>query len=195
MIVDIHTHNRSSDALTLRAVGIHPWHALDADVAALEGEIEAAEAIGEIGLDFACDTPREAQMAVFRAQLSLAERHSKAVVLHCVRAFEETMRVLPNYNLQAVVFHGFIGSPEQAARAINRDYFLSFGERTFASPRSIAALRATPLSHLFVESDESSTPLLEIYSRLADLRGISTDELMEATKRNFEKLQESKSEL
>ena len=195
MMVDIHTHNQASEALTLRAVGIHPWHALGADVASLEAEIEAAEAVGEIGLDFACDTPREAQMEIFRAQLALAECHSKVVVLHCVRAFEEVMRELSNHHLQAVVFHGFIGSPEQAARALGRGYYLSFGERTFVSPRSIAALRATPLSQLFVESDESATPLLEIYSHIASLLGISTDELAAATRRNFEAVRGVKQEL
>jgi TatD DNase family protein len=165
-------------------VGIHPWHALNANLA----EIEAAagmDAIGEIGLDFACDVPREIQIAVFRAQLAIAEQEQKPVILHSVRAFEEVMRILRDYRLQAVIFHGFIGSVEQAQRAVEQGYYLSFGERTFRSPKSIEAMRFTPLSQLFVETDESPTPIEEIYDKIASLRGISVTELQAATEENF----------
>ena len=127
-------------------------------------------------------------MEVFRAQLTLAERLEKPVVLHCVRAFEDVMRALADHHLEAVIFHGFIGSKEQAQRAINQGYYLSFGERTFRSPRTIEALRSTPLSHLFVESDESTTPIEKIYVEIAELRGVSTEELLTATEENFHKI-------
>lgn len=188
MVVDIHTHNAQTNAQTIVAVGIHPWHALEADLSAVEAQIADADAIGEIGLDFACDVPREVQMDVFRAQLALAERHQKAVVLHCVRAFEEMMKVLSEYRLPAVIFHGFIGSPEQAQHAVAQGYYLSFGERTFRSPKTIEAMRSTPLSSLFVETDESPTPIEKIYDKIAELRGIPTDNLTIATKENFKKL-------
>ncbi len=185
MVTDIHTHNTQTQAQTIVAVGIHPWHALEADLSAVEAQIADADAVGEIGLDLACDVPREVQMDVFRAQLALAERHQKAVVLHCVRAFEEVMKVLADYNLPAVIFHGFIGSPEQAQRAVTQGYYLSFGERTFRSPKTIEAMHSTPLSSLFIETDESPTPIEKIYDKIAELRGISVAELKEATERNF----------
>ena len=96
MIVDIHTHNTQTQAQTIDTVGIHPWHATDGDISAIEFAAVAADAIGEIGLDFACDTPHEEQIAIFRAQLAIAERLEKPVVLHCVKAFEEVMRILRN---------------------------------------------------------------------------------------------------
>lgn len=185
MVVDIHTHNRQSNAQTIDTVGIHPWHAATGDISAVEEQASKIDAIGEIGLDFACDVPREKQIAIFRAQLSIAERLAKPVVLHCVRAFEEVMRVLRDYHLSAVIFHGFVGSKEQAQQAVNEGYYLSFGERTFRSAKSIEALRNTPLSHLFVESDESTTPIEEIYTKIAELRGISIAELTTATEKNF----------
>ena len=185
MIVDIHTHNTQTQAQTIDTVGIHPWHATDGDISAIEFAAVAADAIGEIGLDFACDTPHEEQIAIFRAQLAIAERLEKPVVLHCVKAFEEVMRILRNYSLKAVIFHGFIGSVEQAQRAVAQGYYLSFGERTFRSPKTIEALRSTPLSHLFVETDESTTPIEEIYARIAELRGLPVAELTAATEENF----------
>lgn len=187
MIVDVHTHNAHTHAQTLDTVGIHPWHAAVADLAEVERLAPSADAIGEIGLDFACDAPREAQQRLFRAQLSLAERLEKPVILHCVRAFEEVVRMLSEYRLRAVIFHGFIGSAEQAQRAVTQGYYLSFGERTFRSPKTIAAMRSTPLSHLFVETDESATPIEEIYAQIANLRGITIAELIATTEENFKR--------
>ena len=188
MIVDIHTHNAQTHAQTIEAVGIHPWHASSSDISEVEQLAPSVDAIGEIGLDYACDTPREEQIAVFRAQLALAEQLEKPVVLHCVRAFEETIKEVGNHHLKAVIFHGFIGSVEQAQRAVRQGYYLSFGERTFRSPKSIEALRSTPLSQLFVETDESLTPIEEIYAKIAELRGIKVEELHLATEENFYKI-------
>lgn len=185
MIVDIHTHNADTQAQTIDTVGVHPWYAHNFDIAIVEERAASVDAIGEIGLDFVCSVPRERQIEVFRAQLALAERLEKPVVLHCVRAFEEAMKVLKYYRLSAVIFHGFIGSVEQAQRAVAQGYFLSFGERTFISPKSIEAMRHTPLSQLFVETDESTTPIEQIYDKIAALRGISTAELTRATEDNF----------
>ena len=188
MITDIHTHNAQTEAQTIDTVGIHPWHAENADLATIEAAAMEVDAIGEIGLDFVCDVEREVQMAVFRAQLAIAEREEKAVVLHCVRAFEEVMKIVLEYRLKAVIFHGFIGSKEQAQRAVQQGFYLSFGERIFRSPKTIEALRSTPLSSLFVESDESTTPIEEIYEKIAELRGIPTTELITAIEENFNRI-------
>ena len=188
MIIDIHTHNAQTHAQTIDTVGIHPWHAASGDIAEIRSLAPTVDAVGEIGLDYACKVPREEQMSVFRAQLEIAERLEKPVVLHCVRAFEEAMKVIGEYRLKAVIFHGFIGSIEQAQRAVKQGYYISFGERTFRSPKSIEALRATPLSQLFVETDESTTPIEEIYAKIAELRGVSTKDLLAATEENFRKI-------
>ena len=185
MVIDIHTHRAQAHAQTIRTAGIHPWHATTCDLAEVERLVPSVDAVGEIGLDLVCDAPREEQMRIFCAQLALAEKFAKPVVLHCVRAFEDVMKALSGYRLKAVIFHGFIGSVEQAQRAVKQGYYLSFGERTFRSPKSIEALRSTPLSHLFVESDESATPIEKIYGEIAILRGVSIDELTRAVEENF----------
>ena len=188
MIIDIHTHKAHTHAQTIDCVGIHPWDSPSGDISIVEMLASTADAIGEIGLDFACDVGCETQIGVFQAQLAIAERLQKPVVLHCVRAFEYIMVTLEKYRLKAVIFHGFIGSVEQAQRAVKQGHYLSFGERTFRSPKTIEALRSTPLSQLFVETDESTTPIEEIYAKIAELRGVDIEELLRATEENFRRI-------
>ncbi len=195
--VDIHTHRPTGHGIELRAAGIHPWEAgrqpVEVALQALEAQLAHGEvqAIGEIGLDFAraADSEtRNAQIALFRAQLELACRRSLPVVLHCVRAFEETMRLLREQEPRAVIFHGFIGSPEQARRAVERGYSLSFGERTFASPRTLEAMKRTPLRHLFFETDENAMPVAQIYIRVAAVMGLDVETLRRAVFENYERI-------
>ena len=186
MLIDIHTH-RPTSAVTLTTVGLHPWQAATG-VIPIEAEILSADAVGEIGLDKACEVDFEQQRTVFEAQLRLAEQHKKPVVVHCVRAFEEVISALEKFTLKAVIFHGFIGSQEQAARAVKKGYFLSFGARTERSKKTIEALRATPLDRLFVETDEADTPIAEMYALVARLRNTEVEKLEEATSRNYERI-------
>ena len=184
--IDIHTHHPTS-ATTIHTVGVHPWKAA-MGVLPTEEEIAAAEAVGEIGLDKVCAVDFGRQKTVFNAQLDLAEQHEKPVVIHCVRAFEEVMRCLVAKNLPAVIFHGFIGSKEQAERALQQGYHLSFGMRTGHSPKSIEALRHTPFDRLFVESDEEMTPIETIYETVAAWRGVPIEELCQATRTNYTRI-------
>ena len=118
----------------------------------------------------------------------MAERHNKPVVVHCVRTFEQIMKILTDYHLRAVIFHGFIGSPEQAKRAIEKGYFLSFGEPSFASPRTVLALEQTPLSSLFLESDERPVTIEDIYAKAAVIKRVTIDELKNSILENYHKI-------
>ena len=188
MILDIHTHNAQTHAQTIDTVGVHPWHAAICDLTEVELRAASADAIGEIGLDYVCDVPREAQKTIFEAQLALAERLKKPIVLHCVRAFEDVMKEVGKHHLKAVIFHGFIGSTEQAQRAVKQGHFLSFGERTFHSPKTIEALRNTPISSIFAETDEGPETIEQIYEMIASIRGITIDELIDAIEKNYERI-------
>ena len=182
--IDIHTHFPTGRHIEPQGVGIHPWHSAFEQLPSLE-EFAQADLIGEIGLDFACDVERSKQEEVFRAQLAIAERLKKVVVLHCVKAFEPTMKILEEYDIRAVIFHGFIGSVQQAERAINKGYFLSFGANTSRSPKTIEALRNTPLDKIFVESDESKKNIEDIYSEIATLKGCKQGLLEQAILENY----------
>ena len=184
--IDIHTHHFTARHTELRAAGIHPW---DAEKAELQEQMfSGAEAIGEIGLDYACDVDRSKQEELFRAQLAIAEMMQLPVVLHCVRAFAPTLEILKNYHLKAVIFHGFIGSKEQAAEAVKQGYFLSFGEGVKRSPKTAIALQSIPLENLFLETDESRLPIEEIYSIAAEIRGEDMETIINAITNNYNRL-------
>ncbi len=140
-IVDIHTHRPTGKALEPSFAGIHPWQAETRRIEEIVPRFGEVDLVGEIGLDYAGTVGREAQLRIFREQLDWAERLGKPVVLHCVKAFEAVMRELAPHALRAVIFHGFIGSSQQAAEAIKKGYYLSFGDGRSAHPdgRSPAA--------------------------------------------------------
>lgn len=186
--VNIHTHRPTGRGIELRTAGIHPWDADREDVASIVPLLDRIQAVGEIGLDFLRGPAPAAQYAAFRAQLRMAHERGLPVVLHCVKAFEAVMRCLAECPPRAAIFHGFIGSPEQARQALGKGYCLSFGERTFRSPKTLAALRETPLSRLFLETDESETPIDIIYGRTAEALGIGAEELQRATMENYERI-------
>ena len=102
------------------------------------------------------------------------------------------MNALEKFALRTVIFHGYIGSSEQAERAVKKGYFLSFGARTERSKKTIEALRATPLDRLFIETDEADTPIAEMYALVARLRNTEVEEIEEATSRNYERILFSK---
>lgn len=192
--INIHTHSSPQGALCASSAGIHPWDAesffpLEAEQRRkLEEAITSTQMVGEIGLDFAADVDRKAQESVFDAQLRLAKKHNKVVILHCVKAFEATMKCLSTFPLRGVIFHGFIGSVQQMNQAIERGYYISFGDRTFASPKSLKALRECPIELLLLETDTSDISIEELYEKISKYRMESVDELREALYNNFHRL-------
>jgi len=189
--IDMHTHREGRvvilcGARELLCRGIHPWKAGEA--AQEEYSIDGIAAIGEIGLDYAVDVDRGLQKALFERQLALAEAHDLPVVVHCVRAMDDTLALLAGRRLRAVVFHGFSGNPQVARRAIDRGYYLSFGERTFRSPKTLETLRTISSDRLFLETDISQTQIESIYSRAAEAMGVDLGDLRAQIYDNYEKI-------
>lgn len=185
MFVNIHTHRPTGCDTEIATAGVHPWDAGRGDIAAVEAAVGRIDAIGEIGLDYACEADRAAQQRIFETQLELAERSGLPVVLHCVRAFEPVMKTLAGHRLKAVIFHGFIGSREQMRQAVDAGYYVSFGERTFASPKTLVAMREIPKERMFLETDDSPTGIAEIYRRAAEAVGTDIETLKRTITENY----------
>jgi TatD DNase family protein len=166
--------------------GIHPW---DAYKALSLPNLEDCDIIGETGLDLSCGVDIEQQRELFKWHLEQAEKLKKPIVLHVVRSFEQVIKMLQNRAIQGVVFHGFIGSQQQATEALKRGYYLSFGERSLRSSRSREAIAATPIDRLFAETDDNPLLAIEtIYDAIAEIKGISCESLAEQIEKNYKTL-------
>ena len=186
ILVDIHTHHPHPDALSPTMAGIHPWHAEQGETLP---NFDTCDIIGETGLDYACEVDKATQERLFRAHLVAAERLHKPVVLHTVRAFEPTIKILADYDIKGVVFHGFTGSEQQAQEAIKRGYYLSFGERSLRSAKTRQAIASTPLERLFCETDDNpALDIADIYAEVAEIKDTTIAELKRVTYENYKLL-------
>src|SRR2546428_12811051 len=145
------------------AVGIPPHEAASADDTAL-AEIERLAcgvkvvAIGETGLDFFRDlAPRAAQERAFGAQLALARRAGKPVLIHCRDAHEETLALLAAEGTRerGGVMHCFSGDLAIARRCLDLGLLISLaGPVTYPQPGALPQLpRMIPSDRLVVETD------------------------------------------
>lgn len=185
-LVDIHTHNPRAEVLSPTMAGIHPW---DAEQKLPMPDFSACDIVGETGLDYSADASKEAQQELFLKHLNIAEKLEKPVVLHVVKSFEDVMLALKKHRLQGVVFHGFIGSKEQAERATSHGYYLSFGNRSLRSPRTREVIAMIKIENLFCETDDRTDISIEkIYEEVAALRGISQEELSSEIEKNYIRL-------
>ncbi len=192
------------------AIGTHPHDArLYDDVAEqrirnLIRQSSHVIAWGEIGLDFHYDnSPRDAQREVFRRQLRAAREMSLPVIVHTREAEDETIEILrsewPGSGLSGIM-HCFSGSLALAEKTMELGFLISFaGIVTFKKAdelRSVA--KAIPLERLLIETDcpylapipyrgKRNEPayVVEVARCLAELRGMSLEEIGSVTSANF----------
>jgi TatD DNase family protein len=135
------------------AAGVHPHQAADGEP--IDGLLdERIVAVGEIGLDFYRDyAPRDVQRQVFAAQLELAQRHRKPVIIHSRAADDETAAALESFS-GTVVLHCF-SSPGLLPVALERGYYVSFaGNVTYPKAAELReAARAVPAERILAETD------------------------------------------
>lgn len=184
------------------AVGVHPHEAeglTEEDISELRSlsKRDKVVAVGEIGLDYYRDlSPRSAQKLAFERQLQLAYEINMPVIIHDREAHADTLDILRNFDLKSVVYHCYSGSLEYAKTLLTLGYYLSFtGAITFkGAQKSHDVIRYMPIDRLMLETDapylapaphrgerNDSTFLPPVAQLMADIRGITIDELTEAT--------------
>jgi TatD DNase family protein len=181
------------------AVGRHPNSASGFDAAAAAAIEELAvhprvAAVGETGLDYFRDgSPREDQRRAFEAQIEIARRVGKPVVIHMRDALEPTFAILREQaDGVTVVLHCFSAGPDAIPEAVERGWICSFaGNVTYSSSVALReACRLVPDDLLLVETDapflapqpvrgkpNAPANVVETAERVAEERGISYTEL------------------
>jgi TatD DNase family protein len=196
-------------------IGIHPHEARLADDAAYQTMERLARhpkviAWGEIGLDYYYDhSPRDTQKQVFSRQMELAAAAKLPIVIHnrpsdgSDDAWDDCLAMINQqwapHGLRGIL-HCFTGNWGQAKRALDMGFMISFaGNLTFPKAQQIRdAALAVPLDRMLIETDcpylapvphrgKRNEPsfVKETAGKLAELRGLSTEEVGEQTSRNF----------
>lgn len=187
------------------AVGSHPDDANHVDDRTLDEyrTLSAGKrvvAIGEIGLDYHYeDVPRAVQQEAFVRQLELARELNLPVIVHEREAHADAMEIVEAFPDVRGVFHCFSGSLEMARWLLHRGWYVGFtGVLTFKNAkRALEVAENVPLHRILLETDcpymapepfrgrRSDSAMLEkTAGRLAELRGISVEEVARATFEN-----------
>ena len=192
------------------AVGSHPDVADEVNEAVLEEyrtlvrENPKVKAIGEIGLDYHYeDIPRDIQRKAFRMQMELARELNLPAIVHEREAHEDGMKVVEEFPEVTGVFHCYSGSAEMAKWLINRGWYIGFtGVLTFKNARkAVEVASQIPLDRIVLETDcpymapepfrgKRNDPgkLYRMAEKLAELRGLTVEEIHAITLENGKKL-------
>ncbi|UOF02800.1 TatD family hydrolase [Bdellovibrio reynosensis] len=162
-------------------------------------------AVGEIGLDYYYDqSPRKEQQDAFRAQLEIAKRTKMPVEIHTRDAEEDTIGILKEFKGSVNgLIHCFTGTEWLARQALDIGFNISIsGVVTFKNADSLrSTVKMLPLDRIHVETDapflapipmrgKKNTPAYVIHTAkfVAELKGISEEELCEQTRKNALKM-------
>jgi TatD DNase family protein len=168
---------------SLYSVGLHPWYLTTetwedqfAEVKE-RSRLQNVVAVGEAGLDKVCPTDFTLQQSVFAKHIQLANEVQKPLIVHCVRAHAEVIALLKQTAVQVpVIFHGFNKSKELAQQLISLGYYLSFG-KGLEKQGVQEVLAALPIAKIFLETDNSTASITEIYTYAASAFQIDEDSL------------------
>lgn len=187
------------------AVGIHPENIedLQADyldtLAKLYKENEKIVAIGEIGLDYYWDIPKEPQQKIFAEQLQLVNDLDAPVVIHDREAHGDTLEFLKKYRPKNALLHCYSGSAEFLKEILRLDCMISLGGTvTFKNARhSVEVAEVVPLDRLLLETDapylspvpyrgkrNQSDYIIYAAKKIAEVRNMSAQEILDITCEN-----------
>ncbi len=191
-------------------LGVHPHQGIQWNQE-IENSIEKhlpereVVAVGEIGLDYYyTQSPVENQREAFRCQLAMAQRNGLPVQIHTREADQDTVEILGELKGKVGgLIHCFTGSTWLAQQCLDLGYNISFsGVVTFKNAEVLRqTCRMVPLNRLHVETDspflapvpqrgKKNTPAFVVHtaSLVAEIKGISVEELAHATNENARQL-------
>ena len=140
-------------------VGIHPEKFKD-NLDDMEELIlqnnDKISGIGEIGLDRTYIESEEQfilQKKVFETLLSFAEKQKKPVSIHSRKTLDEIYEIMPSYSINGVLLHWFDGNKKQLQKAMDMDFFVSYGPVMVYSTDKQTLLSKTNKDKILVETD------------------------------------------
>ena len=195
------------------AVGVHPSDVddLNEDTYAWlkqQTTLQKTVAVGEIGLDYYWDKEPEIQAKQrywFVRQLALAQQADLPVIIHSRDAAEDTMQIMEKAYEDGIkgVIHCYSYSKEMAQEFIKMGYYIGVGGVvTFKNAKKLKeTVQEIPLDRILLETDcpymapepyrgerNDSSYIPFVIKKIAELRGITPEEVEQATRANAERL-------
>ena len=155
-------------------------------------------AVGECGLDYHWPVPKDAQLALFEAEIRLALELYKPIIVHDRNAHADVYALLKKYRPKGIV-HCYSGSADDAVWLARQGLYFGFGGAcTFkGAKRAAKAIAALPLEQIVLETDcpymapepvrgiRCDSSLIRYVSEyVASVKGISPEEVFRQTAQN-----------
>lgn len=194
------------------AIGVHPEEVSELKESDIEWLIENATtndkivAIGEIGLDYHYEEPvRDIQKYWFDRQLQAAYQIRKPVIIHSREACQDTIDMLKSNHANELggIIHCYSYSKEAARDYLNMGFHIGIGGVvTFKNARKLVeAVEYIPLDKIVLETDcpymapephrgkrNDSRNLQYVAAKIGEIKGLSPQEVIDATNYNARKL-------
>jgi TatD DNase family protein len=183
-------HAEKADALPYSvSAGIHPWQLKEDFSLQLNQLTKLAScknviAIGECGLDRIKGSAIEIQLDAFRAQIDIANRVKKPMILHLVKTYSDILAFAHLMKTTWIV-HGFKGNLIEAENLLKKGARLSFGPRLLTDETMQGLFTSIPLDFIYLETDTKCVLIDEMYHKAALLRNIKMDDLRTGIWLNF----------
>lgn len=181
----------SQDSSLIAAYGLHPWHSARCSVEEMEPWLKRAKIIGEIGMDSVwCQVPLNVQEKAFCAQLELAAKWKKPVVLHTKGQEEKISRLIAKYPNKYLVH--WYSSLDYLEKYLDLDCYFTVGPDLEQNEAVQQVVSVAPANRLITETDgwsavcwalgerpvEEMGELLDFVCGLtARMKGISQEEM------------------
>ena len=206
---DFHTHNKNADNAIINlfhndiipnnkifSIGLHPWHInnntliADLDILEKKAKIKNIVAIGECGFDKNIKTDFKIQQEVFYHHFKLSENLKKPLIIHCVGFYEELNKLKKEYKPnQAWIFHGYNQNTIIFNKLVENGFYYSFRKSIIQNDQKIQNLLVNiNLTRLFLETDDDSVKIEELYRKMSNLLKINEEYLSKNIFKNIKNI-------
>ena len=156
-------------------------------------------AIGETGLDYHFDYPIDLQEKYFIEQIKLANKYELPIIIHSRESQDDVKKILQkNVVKKAGIMHCYSGNPEMAKEFVKMGYYIGVGGPVTRYKDVQETVKITPINKIVIETDSPVLPpepfekhsrnnslyLKYIVNKIAEIKGLSEDEVVRYTTEN-----------
>jgi TatD DNase family protein len=188
------------------ALGVGPIESLKLDNKGIEEIIDFIRknkdkiiAIGEVGIDLKWSSDFEGQKKYFIKFVELALELDLPLIVHSRKAEKEVIEILEEKGCKKVIMHCFTGGMKLCERVVKNGWYISIPTNVVYNSQVQDIAKKVPLQNLFCETDcpyfnpfhdKRNEPcfIVEGYKKIAEIKGLETEEVEEQIEENFRKL-------